>query len=521
MIRWTTIAVLLGSLVAGVLFDRVEHSDIPADPELDTAIVTPVLSEPALHSSDWYCPVGSTSENGFAKHTVYVSNLSDQPALATIETLTEAGPGSALRLDLAPRTTEVIDLATLAEGDAVAAIVEVTGGEGVVGHRVVSATGVAEGPCSTATAPQWFFGGGVTTRDTHYYLSVMNPSLNAIVFGATFHTDTRVREPKDLESRVVPAKSVLLIDVTEFVAREPLVAAEIRTVQGQVVVERLQTFDGTLGPVGATLQLGVTHPKTQWTFASGLLTETSDNRLAITNPTESTAEIDLFLDPADPADLLSYGLLPRELSIAPGRTILIDLDQAAAEVGLILPYELGVRVVSANGIPIVAERWHFSPGIDESLIGAGGENARIKNSIRQDGESDEIPVEELEGVESDTPLLQPIPDLGVAMSRGVEQPSTRWVVPWVTLAPDGGTSLVLSAGEAGASVEARLLVAGEWQPPIRAIVQPDGRVVLPISSVAEAAPIVITASAPIVVEAQVIIPGQRHDVVPAIPTLQR
>ena len=107
------------------------------------------------------------------------------------------------------------------------------------------------------------------------------------------------------------------------------------------------------------------------------------------------------------------------------------------------------------------------------------------------------------------------------MTRGVEQSSIRWVVPWVTLAPDGGTALVLSAGDAGASVEARLLVAGEWQPPIRAIVQPDGRVVLPITSVAEAAPIVITASAPIVVEAQVIIPGQRHDVVSAIPTLPR
>ncbi len=524
MIRWTTVALLLGSLLAGALYDRVERSVTIAEPELQSPILTPLLAPKDALSTDWYCPVGSTIEGGYASHTVYVTNTGDEASFVTVETLTELGAGSGLRLELAPRTTEAIDLASLAQGYSVGAVIEMTGGEGVVGHRVETASGVAEAPCSTATSDTWFFGGGITTRDARYYLALMNPSLNAIVFQATFRTETRVRVPQDLDAKVVNPRSTLLIDVTDFVAREQVVSAEIRTVQGGLVVERLQTFDGALGPIGASLQLGAPSPSTEWNFLSGLVSDFGNNKLAISNVSEEVAEIDLFLNPTDPADRLSYGLLPRELTIGPGRTVLVDLDQIAEEIGLLLPYELGVQIVSANGVSVVAERWHLSPSLDETLIGAGGDNAKVKEeprrseaSLRQDGGSSEAPIDEAPIGASETILLQPIPDRGVAMNRGVEGPATRWVVPWVTLAPDGGTALVLSAGESQASVQARLLVAGEWQPPVRAVVAADGRVVLPLVSAAGAAPILITSDAPIVVEAQVIIPGQRHDVMSAVP----
>lgn len=522
MIRWSTIALFIGALLAGVLYDRVENSDVPVELELGSAAITPELTYPALLSSDWYCPIGSTNDGGFASTTVYVSNLSDDEAFATIETLTESGPGSGLRIELAPRTTEAIDLATLTEAaPAVGAVVEIIGGEGVVGHRVETPEGMTEGPCSTATSDVWYFGGGITTRDSRYYLAVMNPSPNPVIFSAIFRTETRVREPQDLESAVVSARSVELIDVTEYVAREALVSAEIRTVEGHLVVERLQTFDGSLGPQGATLQLGVARPATQWFFGSGTLSDSGDSKLAITNPSDAVAELDLYLDPTDPSDRVSYGLLPRELTIAPGRTIVLDLDRMADEIGLRLPYELGLRLESVNDIAVVAERWHLSPGVDETLIGAGGVNAKGKPALRQDGETGEIPIEEAPTVFGAAQLVQEVPDVGAVLTRGVEQRSTRWVVPWVELVPDAGTALILTGGDEAATVEARLLVAGEWQPPIRALVEANGRIVLPIRSAAEAAPIVITSTAPIVVEAQVVELGVRHDIVSAIPTVIR
>lgn len=522
MIRWSTIALLVGALLAGVLYDRVENSEIPVEPELASAAITPELTNPPLLSSDWYCPIGSTDEGGFASNTVYVSNLSEEQAFATIETLTESGPGSGLRIELAPLTTEAIDLATLTDtSPAVGAVVEIIGGDGVVGHRVQTAEGITEGPCSTATSDVWYFGGGITTRDSHYYLALMNPSPNPVIFSARFRTETREREPQDLQKAVVLAQSVKLVDVTEYVARESLVSAEIWTVEGHLVVERLQTFDGSLGPKGATLQLGVARPATEWFFASGTLSESGDSKLAITNPFDAVAELDLYLDPSDPSDRVSYGLLPRELTIAPGRTIVLDLDRMAEEIGLRLPYELGLRLESVNDVAVVAERWHLTPGIDETLIGAGGANAKVNPALRQDGETGEIPIEEAPAVFGAAALVQDVPDTGAAMTRGVEQRSVRWVVPWVELVADGGTTLILTAGDESANVEARLLVAGEWQPPIRALVQSNGRIVLPIRSAAEAAPIVITSTAPIVVEAQVVAVGVRHDVVAAIPTVIR
>lgn len=525
MIRWSTVTIILGALVAGILYDRIEHSAVPVEPVLAERIATPTLSEDTSLSTDWYCPVGSTDDAGFATHVVYISNLAEEPAIATIETLTNDGPGTGLRLELAPLTTETVDLADLAVAPAVAATVEIIGGEGIVGHSVDTELGRTEGPCSTASSDTWYFGGGVTTRDARYYLSLMNPSLNAVVFSATFRTDTRLRSPQDLEAAVVPPQSVRVIDVTEFVAREPLVSAEIRTVQGRLVAERLQTFDGTLGPLGATMQLGVASPAPDWSFASGVITESNDNKLAITNPTEESAELDLYLVPSDAADLVSYGLLPREITVAPGRTVVVDVQQMALDIGLILPYELGLRLISANGVSVVAERWHFSPAIDETLIGAGGINAKVKSVdavsplLRQDGDTGEVPIEEIELPSSALALVQPAPISGVVMNRGVENSSDRWVIPWITLSDEGSTALVLAAGEEAASVEIRLLVAGEWQPPIRARVDEKGRLIVPLVSAAGAAPVLITSDVPLWVEGQIVIPGGRHDIVPAIPTV--
>lgn len=531
MIRWTTAALLAGLLAGGILYDRVEHAAQPEQAKEAAPTVTPALSDRPLLSSDWYCPIGSTAVEGFATHTVYVTNMSEDAAFATVETLTDTGAGPSLQFDLAPHATETIELATLADSPVLGAVVEVIGGEGVVGHQVLTSAGLTEGPCSTATSDQWFFGGGITTRDADYFLALMNPSSNAVVFDASFRTETRSRDPKDLQSAVVPPRSVRLINVSDLVAREQIVSAEIRTVQGNLVVERLQTFDGTLGPAGATLQLGVADASTTWAFPSGVLSEDSDNHLAIYNPGDTTTEVDVFFDPIDPQDRVIYGLLPRELTIDPGRTVLVDIANSANEIGLILPYELGLRVESANGVPVVAEHWQLSPGVDETLIGAGGENAKVKiarNPMllnRQDGDTGEVPEEELEhdhGEEesvSSGPRL--VPSQGVASDRGIESTSTRWVIPWITIAENGGTELVLSAGSEGASIQATLLVAGEWQPPLRAVVGPDARLVLPLDSAATGAPILITSDTPIVVQAHVIVPGERHDIVSGIPTLAR
>lgn len=540
MIRWSTIAVIIGLLLAGIAYDRVDTAPGEALPSETAARITPQLVNPPRLSSSWYCPVGTTVRGGFATHRVAVSNVGSTPTLVSVDTLTAEGAGPGLRFELGPLSTEFIDVRSLIEatiddddnpdtdevpntlGLAVGVAVEFVGGEGVVGHQVITAHGVAEGPCSSEASNQWFFASGSTTRDAKDFIVLLNPSLDDVVFQAEFQIDGRTRAPGDLKAGVVPARSVRVIDVGEFVAREELIAASITTVDGLLVAERLQTFDGQLGPLGASLQLGVIDPSTAWSFPAGRVTADGDSVIVVSNPGTEIVEVDILLDPIDSTDRQFYGLVAIPLTVNPGRSAQYNLADLALQVGIPLPYELGVRVTSVNEQPFVAERWQLVPGIDRTLIGAGGEDARILP--QQDGDDTEIPVEDgEEPLETDVIYEQATPTKGAATSRGSELPSTRWVIPWVSLTPDAGTVIVVTGagGDDDAQIEARLMLGGTLQTPVRGVVAPDGRTIMVINGAVDGAPVVITSDQPIWVEAQVSIVDERFDVVPAVPTRGR
>ncbi len=546
MIRWSTIALVLGLLAAGIAYDRVDFAppvEAAAEPEART---TPMLVDPPQLSSSWFCPVGSTVIGGYAAHRVVVSNVGTEPTQVTLDTLTSGGAGPGLRFELEPMSTEFVDIRDIVPplvddddnpdtpgvanpiGDAVGVAVEFVGGEGIVGHQVATREWIAEGVCSSEAANQWFFASGSTTRDARDFIVLMNPSLDDVVFQAEFQIDGRTRTPGDLQAGVVPARSVRVIDVGEFVAREELVAASIVSVDGLLVAERLQVFDGQLGPVGAAVRLGVVDPALEWAFPAGRITEGGDSVIVVSNPGTEIVEVDVLFDPLDSADRQFFGLVAIPLTINPGRSAQYDLADFAAQLSIPLPYELGVKIQSVNDQPFVAERWHLVPGIDRSLIGAGGADARIVP--RQDGDESEIPVEEDEVPVGEADIYdQPNPIRGVAISRGTEVPSTRWVVPWVQVDQSAGTVIVVTGADAegDAQVEARVLLGGTLQPPVRATVAPDGRAILVIDAAATGAPIIVTSTAPVWVEAQLSRINQtqerfnRFDIVPAVPTRER
>lgn len=515
MTRLTTIALLFGVIIAGVLYDRVERTPQPVPDEAAARSSNPMLSSPASLTSAWYCPIGISAD----QQVVVISNLADEPAVGTIELMTSDGPGPSLRFDLSARGSESILLSEVGEGPRVGALVEIVGGEAVVGHQISTSAGSTEGPCLTSTSDEWFFAGGSTTRDRRELIALLNPSFDDVVFTAEFTTiGGRVRTPQDLRAAVVPARSVRVIEVGEFVARESLFSTTIRTAQGRLAVERLQIVDGTLGPAGTSLTLGVDEPSTEWMLLGGRLHDNSNATVVVSNPTDELAEVDVFLVPNDPADRASFGLVPEELTIRPGRSVALDLIDLATRVGLPLPFEMGVRIVSANDVPVVAERWQLDPAIDESLIGGGGENARVVARF-QDGDENEVPEEEL-APESipDIVAVQPTPDRGVSASRGVAEVSTRWVIPVVSLPVDGVTTIVVGAGDEDAAVEVRLLVGGTFSPPMRVTVPAESRTMIPVSSPASAATVVITSDSPVWAEGVVVVPGSRADIVAAIPT---
>ncbi len=538
MIRWSTIGLIFGLLVAGVLFDRVDRAPDPEPLPTAEVVLSPSLVEPARLSNVWFCPVGSGSADGYATHQLNISNLGDEPAVANIDLMTDAGPGSGLRVEIEALSSETVDLPALDQAMWLGATVEIVDGQGVVGHTVTTAQGVAQGPCATSTSSSWYFADGQTTRDSSEYLALLNPFAEDVVFSMSFQTAGRTREPEDLKAAVVPGRSVRVIDVGQYVSREAHVATSIQTVRGQLAVERLQLADGALGPVGASLQLGIVAPSRSWILPAGRVHAGGDQRLVIYNPGLDLAEVDIEFDLA-PSDRSSYGLVPVEAVIQPGRFTIVDLAATLTQAGLPLPYEFGLRVVSANDVPVVVERWQVTPAVDQTLIGAGGTDARIVGPSltgwrrrQTDTDPNEIPEEEVPPVAAAAaPLSQPTATSGIAASGGSWVLADTWVVAWLSLTPnvvptvtgsvDGAYNALVVTGPAGASVEVSLIVAGEALPAAQATIPDAGWISFPVPALVSGAPVRVEADQPITVEAMIVGLDGRLSVVPAIPVVER
>jgi hypothetical protein len=559
--RWPVIGLVLALLVGGVAYDRIEQVEPAVPPPPFEAAVNPIMLDPARLSSVWYCPVGS-ADGGYAEHTVEVVNVSDEPAVATISVLTEAGPGPSIRLDVGPGTRRALPLAEIDQAAAAGAVVEVVGGEGVVDHVVETPHGQARGACATGAADEWHFAGGATTRDATFMLALLNPFPEDAVFDLRFVTTGRARTPSAYQGAIVPARSVRVIEVhaPEVVAREAAVATTITLRRGRVVAERLQTFDGALGPVGAALQLGAPGPALETWFPAGRVHEGGDQRLVVYNPSGAVAELDVSLLPFDPQVSAAFGLVPLEVSVAPGRFEVLDLAETVAQIGLPTPFEVGIHVVSVNGTPVVAERWTLTPPIDTEAIGAGGtelsdadregeeppgeeapaeeapaaddgagaeqeaaagvlpvilsaraqaEEAPVTEEPVTEEPGEEAPAEEAPAEEVPEPLFEEVDELvlpqatpgrGVIIDSGIVAPSIRWYFPGTPVLADDGTALAVLGVAEPATVEVHAIIGGERSEPLlRAEVLPGQRLLLPLSADVPLADLVVEASARVAV----------------------
>lgn len=538
MIRGAVAFVVIGLLAAGVLYDRLDPRT-SVEATVDQArVVTPSVSDPARLDGAWFCPMGTSAEGGFADHRLQISNLGEEEAVANVEILTGEGRGPTLRVELSPLSTTPVALSSIAQADIAGAVVEIVGGTGLVGHEVVTANGPTSGPCGTHVSSSWYFAGGRTQRDSKAYVALMNPFPEDVVYNVELYRAAgRPRQPGALQGGVIPANAVEIIELSEHIPREEVVAVSITTVRGRLVAERLQVFDGQLGPTGAALQLGVPEPAESWMLPAGRIHTQGDDRVIVFNPSPTeTAEVDLELWPVDPTDRSLYGIgaIPRQL--LPGRFEVIDLGIEADRFGLRLPYEVGVSVRTRNGVPVVAERWHFATAIDRNLIGAGGTEVAADESPDPDEPADpdnpdaenpddplgspgELDIPGILGEEA-AQLAQPTPETGVATSRGVEVLSDRWLVPWVPT-PTADSSVLIVTSPQEASFEVFLLVNGELTGPVTGSVAPGGRAIMPIANTGAGGPLLVTSENLISVEAQVADPTNGLLVVAGIPTVEQ
>lgn len=396
--RLTALVLLAGAIVGGLVLDAADESTPPAppsNPPVVAGVAMPAAAPESTLSSTWYCAAGTASAGGLADHVLLIANPSDRVRTATITVLpgSVAAPPSATDEPAAgetttttaavdtttttlaeiPPPTEVpipawsrvdVALSDLVDLPIASAVVEVDGGEVAVEHQITDLRegggGRATAPCSSTAAREWSFPWGITARGARELLVFMNPFPDDATVDVLLATDQGTREPRRLQNLVVRGQSSLAVFIEQDTRRDH-VSAHVVVGRGRLVVDRIQTFDGT-DPTyeGLTLGLGAPTPAEVWIYPDGLFDEGVTEQIVVYNTSEEVAEVEVEVRLDDPA---TNGIPePFELTIAPNRFSIVNLHEPDGEPSEDVPERIpagvghSVLVRSLNGVAVTAER---------------------------------------------------------------------------------------------------------------------------------------------------------------------
>jgi hypothetical protein len=399
--RITALVLLGGAIVAGLALEEAETST-PADPSSNPAIVAgvamPAANPESTLSSTWYCAGGTASEGGLADHVLIIANPTEVPRTATVTALpgpvlpeapdppaadatttsvadtttttvaetttTTVPPPAPTQVELPARSRIEVTIGDLVDSPIASAVVEVDGGEIAVEHQITDLRegggGRATAPCASTAARQWAFPWGITARGARELLVFMNPFPDDATVDVLLATDEGTREPQRLQNLVVRGRSSLGVFIEQDTRRDH-VSALIKVTRGRLVVDRIQTFDGTEPAYeGVTLGLGAPTPAEVWIYPDGIVDDGITEQVVVYNSSDEVAEVDVEvrLDDPETNDVPE----PFELTLAPNRFAIVNLHEpdpeASEDVPPRIPPGVGHSIIvrSLNGVPVTSER---------------------------------------------------------------------------------------------------------------------------------------------------------------------
>lgn len=315
---------MLGAVVvAGALVATVGRDTPPAEAPVFSAASAVERWMPAAPvrttlSTTWYCPGVPASGEADSGGEIMIANADDAELQVHLSLLGVEGEPVIQDATVAPRSRTTIDVDAVITSPYAGAVVEITGGAGVVEQRATGplangAVADSVAACTTTTSPNWYLAEGYTADGSRDQLILMNPYPSGATVGVRFATQDGSREPTELASTLIPPHSVRLLDMSELAARdETEVAVAIEATKGEILVARAQTYAGT-GRRGYAVTLAAPAARDQWWFADGEVGEGITERYSIYNPGDESVEVTaslLGIDttefvPIDPIDVPS------------------------------------------------------------------------------------------------------------------------------------------------------------------------------------------------------------------------
>jgi len=475
--RWLPFLALIAIIAAAVVVTAQT-----SEPEQTSLVIEapsselPVAAEPDALSTAWYCAGGTADgEGGAAELSVVIANVAERGTTAEVVVIGSNGERrrSSVKVPASGRT-RVIGSEMLTSAW-IGMTVEVLGGRATVEREVSGSLGVDVSPCSSTASARWYIPSGSTVQGAGEQLVLFNPFPDATSVDITFATDAGRRAPEALQGLSIPGRALRMVPTDSLPANRPELATIVTARTGRLVVDRVQTYDGSGEPVTGTgddpvatdapTGLGVTAaiPATasRWLFPQGINSPGTRTQLAIYNPGGRSAEVDVVVTHEDPE---RFGeVVPIELTVRGGDQQLVDLtDVAGIELGA--GYTIDVR--SLQGVPVAAEQLVFgavpvAPPVDE----APEEEPPSEEPPSEEPPSEEPPSEEPPAGEEAPPDDEPVATSGLAVVAGSPVAADRWFLASRGASSDRTASVVVAnPGAKAVTVRVDQVVKGNRSP---------------------------------------------------------
>lgn len=349
--RLPGIVVVVGLLVGALTIDQSRAEPEPIEQEI--RIPGPAVAADDARSSTWFCAAATSTEDGVADSEVVLANTLLKESMAAVSVFVgSAGaavdaPVTELVVALPAQSLTSLRLADLAPGSPVVSLaVEVDGG-GVVVDKISSGpTGVARSACAIDGSTEWVVTSGSTVPGSRLQMVVFNPFPDDAVVDIDFVSEVGARSPEDLVALHIPAQSSRIIEIGEVFAASESITTFVRVRSGRVVVEGIQSFDGSDAPLGLSVITGAPATAERWMFA-GISPAAGPARLVVVNPSETRVRVDVEVYPSGGERFIE----PFEVVLQPGQSDVVDLVSAGRLAGI---SSFSVVVRSLDGPRIIA-----------------------------------------------------------------------------------------------------------------------------------------------------------------------
>jgi hypothetical protein len=407
------LALLAVAVIALVVADQAAKTR-SARESLDATLLMPVASHTGARSSAFYCAGGAAAAGAIFDTTIAVANPGSADANVTVTVYPAALPGDApgaaavagmkpARRDVVvkARTRADVHLADIQASPFAAALVETSVPDIAVERRVTSAdlTITNSSPCASSASNAWYFPTGTTTRDARELLAVFNPFPAGAVVDVSFQTSDGFRTPPELQGFPVPGGQLRMLDISQSAPRIEQLAGTVSVRSGRVVVDRLQSFDGTAPnhPLGLAATLGAPVPAPVWTFGFGEVGDGLNETITLVNPSSTVVQAQLEIQIDNPG---TNGVVdPIPVSVPPRGYAQVTMRDET-RVPLNVEHSVTVRSLTGGGLiaesvmtggppdrhrgyapaigsPLVASQWVLADG--RAVPGQVGEYVMIVN----------------------------------------------------------------------------------------------------------------------------------------------